>query len=125
VSFTLPSRETNTSLGGEALNLYLNDKLVCESKPTYGGPQGTFHRNGTTWETISAMSLCDLAIPVKKGDYISLESVYDLVRHPLRKGHKGMETDEMGLMDVKFVPASPSPMSKSKGERRPVRHIAL
>lgn len=98
--------------------LYINDEPVCNSQPTYGGELGTFNINGTKWETISQMSLCTLVMPVKKGDKVVVESVYDLHSHPLRKGHDGMESDEMGLFDLKFVPMTPNSTSTERYSER-------
>jgi hypothetical protein len=54
------------------MELYLNDKELCVSKPRYG-------EDGV----IAGMSFCDKVIPVKKGDWITMSSVYDLTKHPL------------------------------------------
>jgi hypothetical protein len=57
--------------GGDRMILYINGKEVCTSKSRYG-PRG-----------ISGMSTCDKTIPVKKGDWLEMLSVYDLSKHPL------------------------------------------
>lgn len=49
----------------------VNDKDVCTSVPKYEG------------EVISTMSLCPEPIPLKKGDFLTVRSVYDLTKHPL------------------------------------------
>jgi hypothetical protein len=58
--------------GGDRMELAVNGKDVCISKARYNS-------NGV----ISGMSFCDTAIPVKKGDYVTMRSVYDLVKYPL------------------------------------------
>ena len=58
--------------GGDRMELYLNDKELCVSKPRYG-------EDGV----IAGMSFCDKVVPVKKGDWITMSSVYDLTKHPL------------------------------------------
>lgn len=68
---------------GTGVNLYVNGKLVCASKATYGGPGGTININGKTWETIAKMSECNEPIPVKKGDKLKLEATFDTREHPL------------------------------------------
>ena len=70
--------------GGTNIQLLLNGKLVCDSVATYGGPRGTFlNGDGSKWETISSMSSCRDPIRVKKGDVMTLVSVYDTDLHPL------------------------------------------
>ena len=51
--------------------MYLNDKEICVSKPTYEG------------ETIAGMNDCTRPIKVKKGDAITMKSVYDITKHPM------------------------------------------
>jgi hypothetical protein len=58
--------------GGDRMELFVNDKEVCVSRARY-----------TADGVISGMSFCDTEIPVKKGDYLSMKSVYDLTKHPL------------------------------------------
>jgi hypothetical protein len=69
--------------GGHTLELYLNDKLVCDSEATYGGPDGTLIRDGKKWESIARIKQCIEPIPVKKGDLLKMVAVYDTERHPL------------------------------------------
>jgi hypothetical protein len=58
--------------GGEKMILIINDKEVCTSVPKY---------NDAT--VITAMSLCPEAIPLKKGDTMSVKAIYDLSKHDL------------------------------------------
>jgi hypothetical protein len=51
--------------------MYLNDQEVCMSVPTYEA------------ERITAMASCDKPIKVKKGDAITIKSVYDITKHPM------------------------------------------
>jgi hypothetical protein len=70
--------------GGMAIQMTLNDKVVCESFPTYGAVAGGRKApNGKEWQTISGMSRCDDPWPFKKGDVIKLVSIYDTEIHPL------------------------------------------
>jgi len=69
--------------GGTAVNMYINGKLYCASKATYGGPKGTVTIDGKEWATIATMSECNTPIAVKKGDKIKLEAEYDTKAHPL------------------------------------------
>ena len=58
--------------GGEKVITYLNGKEICTSIAEYDGSNGIF-----------GMSACDKPIKVKKGDVVSLKSVYDIVKHPM------------------------------------------
>jgi len=63
--------------GGSAMVLYINGKEVCTSNAVYG-------KGGeSTGDTITNMSNCEKNIPVKKGDVLTMNSVYDLKTHPL------------------------------------------
>jgi hypothetical protein len=57
--------------GGDKMILAVNDKPVCESFPEYRGTE--------LW----SMSSCGTSIPVQKGDWITLTSVYDIPKHPM------------------------------------------
>jgi hypothetical protein len=57
--------------------LLVNGKEACESIAQYG--QGGANND----QTILNMSTCPAGIPIKKGDYLELKSVYDLKSHPL------------------------------------------
>jgi hypothetical protein len=87
----------------------VNGKLVCESKATYGAASASgggmssggmssgapvenhSHGGGMVrrdapkeeWQGIVAMSRCNQPIPVKKGDAITVTSLYDLELHPM------------------------------------------
>jgi len=91
--------------GGKEISLLLNDKKVCTSKATYGGASTAMMatNDGKKWETISSMSACSDPIPVKRGDYLKMESVYDTAAHPLRESH-GEKMEEMGIYTFSFVP---------------------
>lgn len=53
------------------MTLNVNGKEVCQSAPIY--EQGR----------ISGMEFCELKVPLKVGDTVSMSSVYDLSKHPL------------------------------------------
>lgn len=59
-------------MGGEKVELAVNGKVQCVSEATYDA-------NGV----ISTMSLCPQPIQLKKGDYMTVTSVYNLPKHPL------------------------------------------
>lgn len=79
--------------------LTINDKEVCESKAIYG--KGGANND----ETIVKMTPCDPGIKMKKGDVMSMKTIYDLKTHPLREGaehgHGGMP-DVMGMFYMTF-----------------------
>lgn len=65
--------------GGDKMVLYVNEQEVCTSSPIY-------QASGVGNETVlTGMTQCNKAVPLKKGDYISMRSTYDLSRHPLPK----------------------------------------
>ncbi|KAF2670171.1 hypothetical protein BT63DRAFT_424121 [Microthyrium microscopicum] len=69
--------------GGEGLEFWVNDKLICDSKAIYGGPTGTRKSaDGKVWETMSGVKECVDPVQVKKGDSVRLEAFYDLIKHP-------------------------------------------
>jgi hypothetical protein len=62
----------------------VNDRLICDSRATYGGEKGTLKTtNSKVWETISSISECTEPIKVSKGDNITIQANYDLQKHPL------------------------------------------
>lgn len=75
--------------------MFINDKLICDAKPTYGTPSGVQpameggHSHGGRKraekpQTIVSMSQCiKEPVPLKKGDIITLNARYDLDAHPL------------------------------------------
>jgi hypothetical protein len=70
--------------GGVNLEMKVNDKLVCDSRATYGGQKGTLKTNSSqVWQTISSISECTEPIKVSVGDNVTLQANYDLVKHPL------------------------------------------
>jgi hypothetical protein len=70
--------------------LKLNGEEICTSKASYD------EKNG-----INGMSSCDKPIRVKKGDLLAMESLYDIVKHPMRKNTMGGSSgDIIGGHDV-------------------------
>jgi hypothetical protein len=78
--------------GGNKMDLLINNKFVCASTAEYGtkaegaGMGGHSHggdKGDASIKTISAMSLCNDHIKVKKGDTLSMIVEYDLSKHPL------------------------------------------
>jgi hypothetical protein len=90
VDVTLLSSKGHIHVGGTKMELSLNDKVICTSDATYD-----------KLGVITSMSTCSPMLPVKRGDYISMRSVYDLKAHPMRKGADGEEAHNiMGGMDL-------------------------
>jgi hypothetical protein len=58
--------------GGDSMTLKVNGAVKCVSKPSYDSKG-----------VITTMSLCPEAIHLKKGDSVSIESVYDTNKHKL------------------------------------------
>jgi hypothetical protein len=69
--------------GGDAVTAYVNGKVVCTSKASYGSPSAQRKENGKVWTTISKISDCLDPFSLKKGDVVRLEATYDNVAHPL------------------------------------------
>jgi hypothetical protein len=67
--------------GAEQMSVYLNDKLVCETKAIYGTTLKS--ESGKDWTTISEVTQCTEPVKVKKGDRIALETKLDEIAHPL------------------------------------------
>jgi hypothetical protein len=64
--------------GGETILLKNNGKLLCESRPVYGG-EG---KETGGWATIGSMGECNPPVKVKKGDELTIEAYYDFITHP-------------------------------------------
>jgi hypothetical protein len=91
--------------GGVAMQLFINGKHLCDSKAGYGGEGASTNVNGQQWEVLSSMTYCDGPFPVKRGDELSMASVYDLKKHPLRKGSSGAEASGvMAMFSLAFAP---------------------
>ena len=61
-----------------ALEIWLNDTMVCRSVPTYGKPDGVAPNSS---DIITAMSWCHEPVPLRKGDVLRVKSHYDLNQH--------------------------------------------
>jgi len=115
--------------GGVNLILKINDKIVCNSQTTYGGPGHVGKTSdGKVWETIQKTSSCDDPVKIKKGDKVYMEANYDLDLHPSREqggGHGGMGgmrvvtntrtaadgddgAEQMALFITHFAPTGPA-----------------
>jgi hypothetical protein len=57
--------------GGDKMILSVNGKTVCESEAEY--------KQNMLW----SMTACGRPVDVKKGDWLTLTSVYDATKHPL------------------------------------------
>jgi hypothetical protein len=69
--------------GGLNIILKINDKVVCDSRATYGGEGHTTKTDdGKIWETIAESSYCPETIKVIKGDKIYMQANYDVSLHP-------------------------------------------
>jgi len=85
--------------GGDKVAIYINNKLVCESKAVYGGTKGD--------AAINEMSICP-ELAVKSGDQMYFTVTYDVSKHPVRKESHGMGAgmpDIMGMLDLVFSKA--------------------
>jgi hypothetical protein len=72
VDGTLVSMKGHMHNGGDRMILLINGKEVCTSSAAYDQK-----------EILSGMSSCDDTFKVKKGDLVTLKSIYDIVRHPM------------------------------------------
>jgi len=82
--------------GGDKMQMFINNKLVCESKAIYGGVKGD--------AAINEMTICP-EITVKTGDVMTFTAIYDVSKHPLRHESHGMGVgmpDVMGMFDIVF-----------------------
>jgi len=82
--------------GGDKVSIYINDKLVCDSKAVYSDLKGS--------GAISEMTVCPV-LPVKQGDTMYFVAVYDGSKHPLRHESHGLSggmPDVMGMLDIVF-----------------------
>jgi hypothetical protein len=68
---TLLSMRGHMHDGGDRMILSVNNRTVCESLPEY--------KERELW----SMTACADPVDVKKGDYITLTSIYDVPKHPL------------------------------------------
>ncbi|KAF2675195.1 hypothetical protein BT63DRAFT_31242 [Microthyrium microscopicum] len=93
--------------GGVAVDVAINGKPVCTSKAGYGGAGSETEVNGKKYLAISSMSVCGGPIPVKKGDALTMNILYDLVQHPLRESAGGhAATGVMGMVAMTFTKAN-------------------
>jgi len=83
--------------GGDKVQVYINNKLACESKAVYGGQKGD--------QAIGEMTICP-EIKVKTGDVLTFNVAYDVSKHPVRHESHGMGAgmpDVMGMLDIVFA----------------------
>jgi hypothetical protein len=76
--------------GGDSVDIYQNDQLICHSVATYaaGAPQ-MGEMSGMTGsgynaklQNIAGISSCNVNTPIKKGDTVRLVVNYDFLKHP-------------------------------------------
>jgi len=92
--------------GGTRMDLFINGKYQCSSQANYGGDKNTAVVGGKEWATISSMSYCQGPIAVKKGDFLTMNAGYDLIKHPLRKSADGhAASGVMGMFAITFAAA--------------------
>jgi len=82
--------------GGDNMQVFVNDKVVCETKAVYDKGKGG--------GAISEMTPCPI-IPVKAGDSMYFVATYDSSKHPVRHEAGGVMPDVMGMLDVVFAKA--------------------
>lgn len=83
--------------GGTAMVMLINDKEVCESKAVYG------KGGSNNEETIVRMIECAPGLKVKKGDTLTLKTIYDLKTHPLRDGGRQNTMDIADVMGMFYM----------------------
>jgi hypothetical protein len=89
--------------GGQHLEIYANDKLVCDSVATYGGdPLYVTAEGADKNDHISKMGLCQKFAELKKGDKLHLKAYYDFEKHSGLRNLKGKLSGVMGI-SVVFV----------------------
>jgi len=87
--------------GGEGIDIYQNNKKVCEAKPTYGaGVGGMSHGAG---EHIKSMTACHLMTSMKPGDTFYLVAKYDLTKHTGGRTDNGELDEVMGVGTILFI----------------------
>lgn len=67
--------------GATTAKIYLNNKLVCESKAIYGGESAAL--DGKRWQTITAYEDCKDPIKISVGDKLTMSAEYDLTKYRL------------------------------------------
>jgi len=107
--------------GGSALEIYKNNKLACQSLPTYGREPGA---NPDVPETIISMSWCHDAIRFFKGDNLTIKSHYDVDAHPLRSAvgeghHHGGGGGMAGMGGMGGMGGMPGMSAASEGAKKP------
>lgn len=74
------SPEGHLHNGGSKMYMLINDEFVCASEAVYGGQDpASVSEKGAS---ITSMTPCNVPIPVKKGDWLSMAAEYDLKSHP-------------------------------------------
>jgi hypothetical protein len=66
--------------GGSKMFMFINDKIVCTSEAIYGGQDPSLP--SAAGASITKLTPCQVPIPVKKGDWLSMAAEYDLKNHP-------------------------------------------
>jgi hypothetical protein len=98
--------------GGTNVQLLVNDKLVCDSKATYGGSpefigKGMGDHHGGSSPHISNMSIClagrgfEGVTEVKKGQKWDLKALYDYSIYPGMSHGEGKQDNVMGKREKK------------------------
>ncbi|TLD25685.1 hypothetical protein E2P81_ATG09342 [Venturia nashicola] len=94
--------------GAVNIKVFLNGKEICEAKALYGAEGGSATGlDGQKWETITAYTPCDTAVPIKKGDKVYITSEYDLTKHRLRPDNNHAEGEAEGMALANFIFARP------------------
>jgi len=128
--------------GGSSIQMLLNGNIACESFPKYEDIPGAKKSDGSSWQTITEMSYCDDPVQFRKGDKVTLISIYDTTIHPLREGssgegghvdaghggggHEGMDmAEEMGIFIVNIASTQPGKAAPVAGPKNPAAPIPL
>ena len=106
--------------GGVIVNIYQNKKVICKSNAEYGMGGGHAHgrrakdvltrRDGPASADgkahIRLMTTCSSMGPIKKGDQIFIDAVYDFQKHEGMKSKAGAYTEVMGIA-ILYAAAEP------------------
>jgi hypothetical protein len=100
--------------GGTSTQIYLNDKVICDSQASYSSGAGGMVMGGERklvrrgdGEHLSKMSACPAPGKVKKGDTIHIVSNYDFEKHVPIKKQDGHVAAVMALAKV-YIAATQS-----------------
>jgi len=87
--------------GGVNVNVYQNNKVICDSRASYTQPGHKMKRDGPHGNDgmahIKQMTTCSALGPLKKGDKIFIDANYDFTKYAGMKSKQGAYTEVMGI----------------------------